>query len=916
MCLLVFAAVSLLLHESYLPGQIQFSNDGPLGRLICQAHALPGIFTGAWQDLNSIGYREGGAVPNITFGLRLILPPFIFAKFYAPIALMFLGLAAWWFFRRLKLSPAACVIGGLAATLNSTFFSAACWGVASHVIMLGMTFLALGALVDLAELPTWQRWVRIALAGLAVGMGVAEAADLGAIFSVLVALYLVYQAFCDRGAGIRTLATGVSQVTVVVVFAAFLAAQPIAALVTTQIEGIKGTSQDELTRAKRWNWATQFSLPKSEALGLMVPGLFGYRMATPQGGAYWGAAGRDAAWETYLANGKQGPRPTGYVRFTGGGSYAGVLVVLLGLWAGAQALRRKDSVFSIVQRYRIWFWLAAVCVSLLLAFGRYAPFYRVLYALPYASTVRNPSKFLHVLSFALVVLFAYGVDGVWRVYLKRETTTNEKAKKETKMNWFAGTTSFDRRWFFGCLVVLGLSVLGWMIYSGSRLRLEQYLEWVEFREDNAQEIAAFSIRQVGWFVLLLGLAVGLLAWVISGRLRGQRARWGVLALGLFLVVDLGRANQPWILYWDFGRQYTSNSVVDELRQQPYEHRVACLPPIFQNPKLFNGPLPRTLFTDQELCRNIYTGDWSQHLFFYYNIQALDVVQMPRVPQDLSNYEKALNPTNAEQFTERICRRWELTNTRYLFGAAGYLGVLNHVLDPVQQRFLIAQRFEIVPKPDVDEPTALWDFTTAPSETGRFALFKFMGVLPRVKLYDRWEVSTNDNDTLRRLVDPSFDPENSVLVGSSLPSTQQVGTNASPGRVDFASYAPKDVRLSAQTATPAVLLLNDRFEPNWRVYVDGRPAPLLRCNYIMRGVYLLPGAHAVEFRFQPSFGTLYISLAAVVVGLVLLGVLVGESLRSRKGSGESVEQAKNRSPKPSAQNPTPALVGKISAKARS
>ena len=917
MCLLVFAVVSLLLHASYLPGQIQFSNDGPLGRLMCQAHALPGVFTGAWMDLNSIGYREGGAVPNVTFGQRLILPPFIFAKFYAPIALMFLGVSAWWFFRRLGLGQVSCVLGGLAATLNSTFFSAACWGVASHVIMIGMTFLALGAMVGLAELPGWQRWIRVALAGLAVGMGVSEAADLGAIFSVLVASYVVYQAFCDRGARVRTVVTGASQVIVVALFAAFLAAQPIVALVSTQIQGIRGTSQDELTRDKRWNWATQFSLPKREALGLIVAGLFGYRMATPDGGAYWGAAGRDAAWDAYFAGGKQGQRPAGYLRFTGGGSYAGVLVVMLALWAGAQALRRTDSVFSLAQRYRIWFWLAAVLVSLLLAFGRYAPFYRLLYALPYASTVRNPTKFLHVLSFALIVLFAYGVDGVWRNYLRPAVAGNERGKKMTPTGWFAGTTSFDRRWVYGCLVLLGLSLVAWMVYSQARMSLEQYLEWVDFPGEKAQAIAAFSIQQVGWFVLFLGLAVGLIAWLFSGRLRGEKALWGGSALGLFVLVDLGSADQPWIMYWDYSRQYTSNSVVDILRQEPYEHRVACLPVIFQNPKLFNGPLPRDLFSSEELCRNLYQGEWAQHLFFFYNIQSLDVVQLPRVPQDLATFEKAFNPTNADQFALRIVRRWQLTNTRYLLGAAGYLGVLNQVLDPTQRRFQIVQKFVTIPKPGVIEPKLLSDLAIAPNDNGQFALFEFTGALPRVKLYNHWEVSTNENDTLRRLTDPSFNPEESVLVGGGVPSTQQVETNTSPGRVSFASYAPKDVRLSAETTTPSVLLLNDRFEPNWRVLVDGHPAALLRCNYIMRGVYLLPGAHSVEFRFEPPFRSLYISLAAVAVGLVLLGVVVGENLLRKKASPEPAGNSKARSPKPAAPaaNAAPALVGKLGAKAR-
>src|SRR5215471_5455775 len=143
----LLAVLGVLLFRSLLPGLVLFSNDGPLGRLVSASHRLPDIFTGAWQDLNVVGLREGGAFPNITSGLRLVLGPVVFAKFYVPLALLLLGFAAWYFMRQLKLVPLACVLGGLAATLNSDFFSAACWGVASHAITVAMIFLAMAALV-------------------------------------------------------------------------------------------------------------------------------------------------------------------------------------------------------------------------------------------------------------------------------------------------------------------------------------------------------------------------------------------------------------------------------------------------------------------------------------------------------------------------------------------------------------------------------------------------------------------------------------------------------------------------------------------------------------------------------------------------------------------------------------------------
>jgi hypothetical protein len=68
-------------------------------------------------------------------------------------------------------------------------------------------------------------------------------------------------------------------------------------------------------------------------------------------------------------------------------------------------------------------------------------------------------------------------------------------------------------------------------------------------------------------------------------------------------------------------------------------------------------------------------------------------------------------------------------------------------------------------------------------------------------------------------------------------------------------------------------LNDRYDPDWTVTVDGKPAELLRCNYLMRGVRLEPGEHLIKFALRPSQTGLYLSLTALAAAVVLLGVLM-------------------------------------------
>src|SRR2546426_12265593 len=106
--------------------------------------------------------------------------------------------------------------------------------------------------------------MRLALVGLSVGMGVMEGFDNGAIFSLYVAAFVVFQALVGEGNLGMKLAKGVGRTVGVAVFAAFIAAHAITILTGTQIKGIIGMQQDAQTREANWTFATQFSLPKIE----------------------------------------------------------------------------------------------------------------------------------------------------------------------------------------------------------------------------------------------------------------------------------------------------------------------------------------------------------------------------------------------------------------------------------------------------------------------------------------------------------------------------------------------------------------------------------------------------------------------------------------------------------------------------
>ena len=851
-CVLVIV-LSSLFWRSLQPELVLFANDAPLGALFAESGRLPGTFLGFWQDLNWVGSSMLGATPNLSQILGSLSRNGLFiAKFHVPISLLFLGCSVWLLTRRLGFRSEVAILSGIAASMGSNPVSYACWGLPAKAFSLGFTVLALASAVGKHD--GWRRWIDLALAGLATGLNVSEGGDVGAILSLFVAAFVVWRTIAesrqDRGkvleAGLRLL--------VLTVFAGWIAAHAVQNLVGTQIVGVSGMQQTRENEQQRWRFASAISLPPVESLRIVVPGLFGYRMDSPDGGAYWGAVGFDG---------------TSKGRWSGAGEYAGILVVLVASYAAATSLRKKQSPYSELERRMVWFWTAVAAGSLALSWGHFAPFYRIFFSIPYLSTIRIPSKFLHVMHLALWVLFAYGLEAIARGSL---ASGKERLGgwKEQFATWRKTAAPGEVNWVFGAVACFAIAAVGVLIYSGSANELKSHLRGIEFQM-GPPATAEFSIgeawKALGFFAVSLALVGGM----VTGFFSRTRARMGWMLLGTVLVVDLYRANTPWVKYYDWVTRYQSNPVFDLLKEKPWEQRVtAFLDPHRQGP-LVGG--------DAALSWTYLQKEWLENQYQYFNIQSLDISQMPRVPELETAYFGALGLMENQNNLPLVARLWQLTNTRYILGSKDAVDQLNGMVDPVQKRIRVKMPFGLGLKPGVTPPdasTATADLvqllTATASETGPFAVLEFTGTLPRAKFYTDWQAGLDDARVLQRLRAPDFDPALQVLVSEAV-SGMTPATNAAPAEATITSYAPKRITVKTRSAAPGILLLNDRWHPDWKVTIDGQPTALLRANFLMRGVPVAAGEHTVEYRFDPPHQALWVSLAAVVVGLLMVGILV-------------------------------------------
>jgi hypothetical protein len=211
-------------------------------------------------------------------------------------------------------------------------------------------------------------------------------------------------------------------------------------------------------------------------------------------------------------------------------------------------------------------------------------------------------------------------------------------------------------------------------------------------------------------------------------------------------------------------------------------------------------------------------------------------------------------------------------------------LFNKKVDPLHHSLKLRCRFDMRLKPNIKSIRDIGDINVVESERGEYGIMEYPRALPRAKLYANWQTPTSDAATLNLLTNQDFEPLDTVLLANETPiPLPNSDSRADPGTVTITDYHPKAVRLEADAKTASVLLLNDRTGPDWRVRIDGVPAEILRCNYIMRGVYLNPGHHIVEFRFEPSLKALGLSMSAIALVIILAGFLIS----SGKTRGTSV-----------------------------
>ena len=337
------------------------------------------------------------------------------------------------------------------------------------------------------------------------------------------------------------------------------------------VEGAAKTTGEATKAREQWIFATNWSLPPEETIEFVAPGILGTWTGDRER-PYWGRLGRSEGWDPAR------PGTGGFFNFRQHIVYLGSIPVALALFAVAAfvAARRRRGDASAeaaaggdMPAYLsdAPFWAIVGLVALLLAFGRYAPFYRFFYAIPYMSYLRAPVKFMRLVEFATAILAGSGLAAL----MARD-----------------GSRRLRAGFAYAALAATAASVLYALHVNASADTFAAILGKLGARQ-LMRPMTQHAVHALWHAILGFGL-VSVLAFALAkGKCRGQTA---AAVLLVALAADIFIATRPFMFTVDKTLSYKQNIVTAAVREKvpPTEVPIIAVVGVQQLPEWFTESL--------------------------------------------------------------------------------------------------------------------------------------------------------------------------------------------------------------------------------------------------------------------------------------------------------------------------------------
>ena len=520
---------------------------------------------------------------------------------------------------------------------------------------------------------------------------------------------------------------------------------------------------------------------------------------------------------------------------SGMSAYVGVVAFALGIIALLRGRRGRAFLPGC---------LALAC--LLMAMGGDAVFFGVI---PGFDLFRVQARWLCPVSLFMGLMAGLGADGIVLTTTNTTSTMNDGSTRSENppVVPVVVKSGLPFGWVFACLAVLLILVgeaLCWEVGFGRAV-------WVRFMDamlsigkpgERPYHAAQFLAEQfqraamcgAGVSILRAGLFLGALAALVRLTLRSRvKPPWIAGALLALVAMDVWTFGHRYLATFDPRNDGLSPGAVEFLAKQPQPFRFA-----------------------RGGCFILPACEGMTHRF-----NCIEGIQ-PNVPARFRDVFWSLQ--GEDIYKQAMDMRYTLY---FIYNTEPALLMLN-------LRYLVA--YPSCPQLQIEGLRTVY-------QDGQIRIDELPDPWPRAWLVHRYAVRQDSREVLALL--PQFDYAKMALVEKDPRCTVEEPEPSAAEPVPLiVRYEPERIDIKVQVAAPALLVLSDLFYPGWEATVDGRPAEILKANYLMRAVAIPQGAHQVRFLYRPA--SFRAGIAASAAGCLGLALLISWHLWTRRRHGDT------------------------------
>ncbi|HTA95248.1 MAG TPA: YfhO family protein, partial [Verrucomicrobiae bacterium] len=137
---------------------------------------------------------------------------------------------------------------------------------------------------------------------------------------------------------------------------------------------------------------------------------------------------------------------------------------------------------------------------------------------------------------------------------------------------------------------------------------------------------------------------------------------------------------------------------------------------------------------------------------------------------------------------------------------------------------------------------------------------------------------DDPNILHALTQNDFNAGKIVLLPAEMKSFVTV-SNQTSAKILNSKFENQTVDAQIEADAPAIVVISQTYYHDWRAYVDGQPATLLRANYAFQAVQVSAGRHHIKLIYQDR--AFEIGAVISLATLLISGIFFITSSRQKK-----------------------------------